>query len=64
MSEHESYTYQAPMEGMPQRWGTLVRASDGAFIPADPANMDFQQYLTWTKTNPAPAGAPTAKDFP
>lgn len=26
---------------------TIIRTADGAFIPADPANTDYQQYLTW-----------------
>lgn len=60
-----SYTYNQPMEGMPSKWGSIVRASDGAFIPADPANRDFQEYLQWVRDgNAAPAGAPTPEDFP
>jgi hypothetical protein len=26
---------------------TIIRITDNAFIPADPANTDYQQYLAW-----------------
>lgn len=26
---------------------TVIVRSDGAWIPADPANRDYQQYLAW-----------------
>ena len=26
---------------------TILRLTDNAFIPADPANTDYQAYLTW-----------------
>ncbi len=26
---------------------TIIRLTDNAFIPADPANTDYQAYLTW-----------------
>jgi hypothetical protein len=26
---------------------TILRRVDGAFIPNDPANRDYQEYLTW-----------------
>ena len=26
---------------------TIFRIADSAFIPADPANRDYQEYLAW-----------------
>ena len=37
----------------------ILRTTDGAFIPPDPANTDYQAYLEWVaagnKPEPAPA---------
>ena len=42
--------------------GIIVRDEDGAFIPMDPSNVDYQVYLAWVEEgnepNPAP-GIPT-----
>ena len=27
--------------------GTIIRDEDGAFIPTDPDNVDYQEYLAW-----------------
>ncbi len=32
---------------------TIIRTSDGAGIPLDPDNVDYQEYLEWAKTNTA-----------
>ena len=40
----------------------IIRTSDNAFIPFDPANTDYQQYLAWLEAGntPLPADEPTA----
>ena len=46
-----NYTYEVIT---PEFGDKLVKRSDGAFIPLDPANSDYQTYLRWVKNPNAP----------
>jgi hypothetical protein len=37
---------------------TILRLADNAFIPPDPANVDYQGYLAWLDEGNAPDPAP------
>ena len=36
----------------------ILRTSDGAFIPPDPANTDYQAFLAWVEQGGTPEPAP------
>ena len=36
----------------------ILRTSDGAFIPPDPANTDYAAYLQWVEQGGTPEPAP------
>ena len=38
---------------------SIKRLSDGAFIPNDPGNRDYREYLDWLDAGNTPEPAPT-----
>ena len=47
-------------------WEAIKRISDNAFIPFDPANTDYQEYLRWLDlgNTPEPADNPPQGETP
>jgi hypothetical protein len=42
----------------------ILRTTDGAFIPPDPANTDYQAYLEWLEAGNTPEPAPEPEPVP
>ena len=40
----------------------VIRKSDGASIPIDESNTDYQEYIEWTKASPMNVAAPADEE--
>lgn len=52
---YELVTIDVGPEGEPDLRTSIRRTSDGASIPADPENLDYQAYLAWVEEGNVPA---------
>ena len=43
---------------------SIIRLSDGAFIPPDPGNRDYAAYLAWVEEGNMPDPAPVLEPVP
>jgi hypothetical protein len=43
---------------------SIKRLSDGAFIPNDPGNRDYREYLDWLEAGNTPEPAPPLEPAP
>lgn len=49
--------YKFQFSKMLQTVSSVIRLQDGACIPFDPANTDYQAYLTWLEAGNTPLPA-------
>jgi len=52
-----TYTYKHLKDSVTGKTASdvILRKEDGACIPTDASNIDYQEYLEWAKTNTAEA---------
>ena len=43
------YIYNTRTEDIAGQLEVVIRRSDGLWIPVEPANTDYQQYLAWVE---------------
>ena len=43
---------------------TILRTADNAWIPPDPANTDYREYLAWLEEGNTPEPAPVPEPVP
>ena len=58
------YKLQLPNNITNEQRNFVLRLSDNAYVPLDPANTDYQAYLKWLEegNQPLPADAPQTQE--
>ena len=54
--------YQLLPDYIGQQANCIKRIADNAFIPFDPANTDYQEYLKWLEAGNTPLPADTPEE--
>lgn len=57
MDQEINYSYKELADGWQGKPQVIKRLPDNAFIPFDPANTDYQEYLKWLEEGNEPLPA-------